>query len=58
MKKRTYRMFIEDILECIDKIGLYIKGLNYETFAGNEMKIQNDTLCCFTNYFLIFYNCG
>jgi len=40
MKKRSYRMFIEDILEAMDKIGRYIKGLSYETFAGNEMVVD------------------
>lgn len=39
MKKRSYRMFIEDILEAMDKIERYIRGLTYETFARNEMVV-------------------
>lgn len=40
MKKRSYRMFVEDILEAMDKIERYIKGLSYETFAENEMIVD------------------
>ncbi len=40
MKKRTYSMFIEDILESIDKIEKYIKGLKYNTFAKNDMIVD------------------
>lgn len=35
MKKRSYRMLIEDILEAMDKIERYIRGLTCETFARN-----------------------
>jgi len=37
MKRRTYKLFVEDILEAMDKIERYIKGLTYETFVKNEM---------------------
>ena len=37
MKRKHYGLFIEDILEAIDKIERYIKSLTYETFAKNEM---------------------
>lgn len=40
MKKRSCRIFIEDILEAMDKIGRYIKDLSYETFAKNEMIVD------------------
>ena len=37
MKKRTYKMFVEDILESMNKIERYIKGVDYEGVAKNEM---------------------
>ncbi len=40
MKKRSYRMFAEDIQESIDKIEQYIKSLTYETFVENEMAVD------------------
>ncbi len=40
MKKRSYRMFAGDILEAMDKIERYIKGLTYETFARDEMVVD------------------
>ncbi|MCK4491041.1 MAG: DUF86 domain-containing protein [Candidatus Altiarchaeales archaeon] len=40
MKKRNHKLFIEDILECIDKIELYIKDLNYEKFSENNMIVD------------------
>ncbi|MCD6093211.1 MAG: DUF86 domain-containing protein [Candidatus Omnitrophica bacterium] len=39
-KKRSYKMFAEDIVEAINKIGRYIKGLTSETFAENEMVVD------------------
>lgn len=38
--KRTYKMFIEDILEAMNKIERYIKDLDYEEFARNEMVVD------------------
>lgn len=35
MKKRSYRMFVEDVLESIEKIELYIDGLDYENITKN-----------------------
>jgi len=40
MKNRTYRMFLEDILKAMNKIRRYTKGLDYETFAENEMVVD------------------
>ena len=37
MKRRNYVVYIEDILESMDKIERYIKGLNFETFIRNEL---------------------
>lgn len=40
MKRRTCQIFIKDIVEAINKIERYIKGLNYESFVKNEMVID------------------
>ncbi|PIU55555.1 MAG: hypothetical protein COS88_04240 [Chloroflexi bacterium CG07_land_8_20_14_0_80_51_10] len=40
MKRRTYKLFVEDVLEAMDKIERYIKGLTYETFVENEMVVD------------------
>ena len=40
MKRRTYQLFVEDIVEAMDKIERYIKGLTYETFVENEMVVD------------------
>jgi len=40
MKKRSPRMFIEDILEAMDRIERYIRGLTHETFVRNEMVVD------------------
>jgi len=40
MKKRSYRMFVEDLLEAMDKIGRYTQDLSYETFAKHEMIVD------------------
>lgn len=40
MRRRTYQLFVEDILEAMDKIERYIKGLTYEMFVKNEMVID------------------
>ena len=40
MKKRVYKMFVEDILEAMDKIERYIKDLRYEEFVKNEMVVD------------------
>ena len=37
MKRRNYVVYIEDILESMDKIERYIKGLNFEKFIRNEL---------------------
>ena len=40
MKERSYRMFAEDVLEAMDKIERYTRGLTYETFVKNEMVVD------------------
>jgi len=37
MKSTEYKLFIEDILESIEKIQRYIKNLDYEKFKDNEL---------------------
>jgi len=40
MKNRDYNIFIEDILEAMNKIERYIRGLKYEEFVKNEMAVD------------------
>ncbi|MCL6473387.1 MAG: DUF86 domain-containing protein [Firmicutes bacterium] len=37
MPHRDWRLRIEDILECIEKIQRYTKGMNFEEFVSDEM---------------------
>ncbi|MCD6554029.1 MAG: DUF86 domain-containing protein [Chloroflexi bacterium] len=38
--KRSYKLFVEDILEAMDKIERYTKGLTFGTFVENEMVVD------------------
>lgn len=38
--RRTYKLFVEDILEATEKIKRYTRGLTYETFVKNEMVVD------------------
>lgn len=40
MTKRNSTLYIKDILDSIDKIGEYIKGLSFEDFIKNKMVID------------------
>jgi len=40
MKKRSYIVFIEDILSSMEKIERYVSNSNYETFEENEMIVD------------------
>ena len=40
MTERTHKLFVEDILEAMDKIARYIRGLTYKAFANNEMVVD------------------
>jgi len=33
-------LFVEDILESVDKIERYVKGMSYDNFVENEMIID------------------
>ncbi|MCG2712734.1 MAG: DUF86 domain-containing protein [Candidatus Omnitrophica bacterium] len=37
---RNYKLFIEDILDAINKIETYTKGLSYEMFMAQEMVVD------------------
>jgi len=39
-KERNYKMFIEDIITAMDKIQIYTKDMNYETFVENEIVLD------------------
>jgi len=38
--KKTYKMYVEDILESMNKIERYIHDLTYETFEKNDMVVD------------------
>lgn len=38
--KRSNRLFVEDILDSIDKIESYIKNLSYDDFINDQMVID------------------
>lgn len=38
--KRDYKMYIDDILESMNKIQKYISGLEYEEFTQKNMVID------------------
>lgn len=40
MTRRSSKLYIKDILDCIDKIGKYVKGLSFEDFAKKKMVID------------------
>ena len=40
MKGRTHKMFVEDILEAMNKIERYLKGLTYEMFVKNDIVVD------------------
>lgn len=40
MMKRSYRMFLEDILGSIDKIGKYVRRLDYEDFIQDDKTLD------------------
>ncbi len=37
MKRKNHKLYIEDILEAVDKVERYTRGLTYEAFAKNDM---------------------
>jgi uncharacterized protein with HEPN domain len=40
MKTEDYKLSVEDMLEAMDKIERYTKGLSYETFAKNDVLVD------------------
>ena len=40
MTRRNSNLYIRDILDCIDKVEEYVKGLSFEDFAKNKMVID------------------
>jgi uncharacterized protein with HEPN domain len=40
MKRNSYRLFVEDMLEAMNKIERYIKGSTYDKFEENEVVID------------------
>ncbi len=40
MKKKSSRIFVEDILEAMDKIERYTTDLTYESFTKNELVVD------------------
>ena len=40
MKTKNHRLYLEDILEAVEKIQRYIKGLAYDTFVKNDMAVD------------------
>ncbi|OYT54433.1 MAG: hypothetical protein B6U72_02615 [Candidatus Altiarchaeales archaeon ex4484_2] len=40
MKKRNHRLFIEDILESMNKIRAYTKNMDYNQFHQNNMAVD------------------
>lgn len=37
-EKRDELIFLEDILDCVEKIGLYLEGITEKEFANNQEK--------------------
>jgi len=40
MKTKSYKMFVEDMLEAMEKIERYVTGLSYETVAKNRVLVD------------------
>jgi len=40
VKTKNHRLYLEDILEAVEKIQRYIKGLTYDTFVKNDMAVD------------------
>ena len=40
MKKRTFKLYLEDINDFISRIEKYIEGLDYQKFSENQMVID------------------
>jgi len=40
VKKRTSKLFVEDMLTAMEKVERYTKELNYDSFVANEMAVD------------------
>jgi uncharacterized protein with HEPN domain len=40
MKTKNHKLYLEDILEAVEKIQRYTKGLTYDAFVKNEMAVD------------------
>lgn len=40
MVKRTYRLYLNDIIQAMNKIEKYSQGLDYDSFVSNDMVID------------------
>jgi uncharacterized protein with HEPN domain len=40
MSKRNVRLFLEDILEAIEKVKRYTTGMSFEEFEDNELVVD------------------
>lgn len=40
MTRRNNKLYIRDILDCIDKVEEYVKGLSFKDFTKNKMVID------------------
>jgi uncharacterized protein with HEPN domain len=37
---RDYRLYLEDILEAVEKIGRYLQGVSFQEFGGDSMRVD------------------
>lgn len=40
MIKRTYRLYLNDIIQAMNKIEKYSQGLDYDSFVNNDMVVD------------------
>ncbi|MBU4245574.1 MAG: DUF86 domain-containing protein [Nanoarchaeota archaeon] len=40
MLKRSYKLFVEDILESMNRIQAYTRNMNYEKFSENKLVVD------------------
>ncbi len=40
MRERSYKMFVQDILQSMNKVERYLHGLNYDGFEKNELIVD------------------
>ena len=40
MKKREYKLYVDDILQSMDKIFQYTEGMEYEQFIANDIVVD------------------